>query len=131
MSDPRQFNYTVANKGLQVNVGTHFESEYTDAVCVSGVTTPIDLTSFIMTGTVKRKDGTIIVSLVETLDDQQTGLFRVDEVNGVFKLILNDVTTSLVTANDLGTYDIIFTDASSKKRIFLRGKIEFILTASS
>lgn len=131
MSDPREFNYTVSNKGNQVNVGTHFESVYEDTICTGGVETPIDLTDFILTGTVKKRDGSVLVALVETLDDTETGLFRIDEENGKFKLILSETTTDLVTANDLGTYDIIFTDASGKKRIFLRGQIEFLLTASS
>ncbi len=132
MSDPRIFNYTVSNKGTQVNVGTHFESAYEDTIeDDDGVEIPIDLTDFILTGTVKKRDGSVLVALVETLDDTETGLFRIDEENGKFKLILDETTTDLVTANDLGTYDIVFTDASGKKRIFLRGQIEFLLTASS
>lgn len=131
MSDPREFNYTVSNKGNQVNVGTHFESAYEDTICTNGVEVPIDITDFILTGTVKKRDGSVLVNLVETIDDTQTGLFRIDEENGKFKLILDETTTDLVTANDLGTYDIVFTDASGKKRIFLRGQIEFLLTASS
>ena len=131
MSDPRIFNYTVSNKGTQVNVGTHFESAYTDSICDNGVKEPIDLADLTMTGTIKKKDGSTLVALVETLDDTETGLFRIDEENGKFKLILSETTTEIVTANDLGTYDIVFTDASGKKRIFLRGQIEFLLTASS
>ena len=50
--------------------------------------------------------------------------------NKQFKLILDATTTALVTQDDLGSYDIIFTDALLKKRVFLRGKIEFILKAS-
>jgi len=131
MSDPRRFNYTVSNKGNQVNIGTHFESAYTDSICENGVETPVNITDFILTGTVKKSDGSVLVNLVETVDDTQTGLFRIDSANGQFKLILDATTTSLVTQDDLGSYDIIFTDALLKKRVFLRGKIEFILTASS
>ena len=131
MSDPRQFNYTVSNKGNQVNIGTHFESAYTDSICENNIETPIDITDFILSGTVKKSDGSILVSLVETLDDTQTGLYRIDSANGQFKLILDEATSGVLTADDLGTFDIIFTDGLLKKRIFLRGKIEFILTASS
>ena len=132
MSDPRQFNYTVSNKGNQVNINTHFESAYTDEICDdSGNKTPVKITDFILTGTIKKSDGTVLVSLIETLDDTQTGLFRIDSANGEFKLIIDATTSALMTDDDLGTYDIVFTDALLKKRIFMRGKIEFILTASS
>ena len=131
MSDPRQFNYTVSNKGNQVNISTHFESAYANSICEDNVKTPIDITDFILSGTVKKSDGSILVSLVETLDDTQTGLYRIDSANGQFKLILDEATSGVLTADDLGTFDIIFTDGLLKKRIFLRGKIEFILTASS
>jgi len=131
MSDPRQFNYTVQNKGNQVNIGTHFESAYTDSICTNNVETPIDITDFTLTGTIKKSDGSVLANLVETVDDTMTGLYRIDSANGQFKLILDEATSGVLTADDLGTFDIIFTDSNGKKRVFLRGRIEFILTASS
>ena len=131
MSDPRQFNYTVQNKGNQVNIGTHFESAYTDSICTNNVETPIDITDFTLTGTIKKSDGSVLANLVETVDDTMTGLYRIDSANGQFKLILDEATSGVLTADDLGTFDIIFTDSNGKKRVFLRGRIEFILIASS
>ena len=132
MSDPKVFNYTESNDGVQVDVGTFFSSEYEFTDCENGVETPIDLTDLTLTGTINTSEGTLIVALVEVLDNTSTGFYITDAVNGRFIFQLSqDLVVSSEATEKLATYDIRYTDALLKPTTFLRGNIQFLNTASS
>lgn len=131
--DTRQFNFTASNKGTQVTVNTYWAQAFTYSnkdpeTCVK---TPIDITNLTLTGEVKDSAGNTVANLIETVDDTQTGLFRIDSANGQFKVIIDSATSSVITADNVGTYDILLTDALGKTTVFLKGKIEFQIIASS
>jgi hypothetical protein len=131
MSDPKIFDYTADNEGIQVDVGTFFESHYEFTDCVDGVETPISLVNLILTGTIKASDGSLIASLVQVFDNVSTGFYVTDAVNGKFTFqIKNDLIFPL-PANQLAEYDIRYTDALLKPTTFLRGKLQFLTTPSS
>ena len=131
MSDPREFNFTSQNKGTQVNIGSYWVKAITVEECTANVKTPIDLTNITITGTILKADGSTLVSLVEVLDDLSTGFYVNDAVNGQFQYIVDATTSGVLTADELGSFDIRFTDTLSKTEIFLQGKQEFKLSASS
>ena len=131
MSDPREFNFTSSNKGTQVNIDSYWVKAITVESCTANVKTPIDLTNITITGTILKSDGTFLVSLAEVGDNETTGFYVSDAVNGQFQLVIEATTSGVLTADNLGSYDIRFTDADSKTEVFLQGKIEFKLSASS
>ena len=131
MSDPREFNFTSQNKGTQVNIDSYWRYQITDELCSNNTKDPINLTNIVITGTIKKADGTVLVSLVETLDETQTGFFVNDAINGKFRFIIDASTSGALTENELGTYDVRFTDALLLTEVKFYGKIEFKLTASS
>ena len=129
MSDPKIFNYTEDHNGIQVDVGTFFSSAHEFTDCIDGVETPIDFTNLTLTGTIKASDGTLIVSLVEVLDNISTGFFITDAINGKFIFqISKDIT---ITEDDLADYDIRYTDALLNPTTYLRGKLQFLITPST
>ena len=131
MSDPREFNFTSSNKGTQVNVDSYWLKAITVEECENNVKTPVDLTDLDITGTILKSDKSVFASLVEVVDDSSTGFFVTDAVNGKFQFIVDASTSGVLAADDVGTYDIRFTDALGKVEVFLQGKIEFKLSASS
>lgn len=131
MSDPREFNFVSSNKGTQVNIDSYWVKAITVEECTNNVKTPVDLTNITITGTILKADGSTLVVLSEVLDDTSTGYYINDAVNGQFKYIIDATTSGVLTADELGTFDIRFTDTLSKTEVFLQGKQEFKLSASS
>ncbi len=131
MSDPREFNFTSQNKGTQVNIGSYWVYQFTIEDCENNIDTPRDLTNTTITGTILKADGSLLVAMSEVLDEADTGYFKTDAINGVFRMIINATTSGLLTEDDLGSYDIRFTDLNGFTKVFLKEKIEFKLTASS
>ena len=74
MSDPREYNYISANNGLQVSIGSYWDSSQT---WTSGLTKaaalPVDLTNLVLSGNILLSDGTEF-PLVEVLIDGTTGI---------------------------------------------------------
>ena len=132
MSDPREYNYISANNGLQVSIGSYWDSSQT---WTSGLTKaaalPVDLTSLVLSGNILLSDGTEF-PLVEVLVDGTTGIkVNADRTTGQYTIQVSEADSGSLTVMIVGIYDIRYTDLTPITKVLNKGKIEFQLTASS
>jgi len=132
MSDPREYNYISANNGLQVSIGSYWDSSQT---WTSGLTKaaalPVDLTNLVLSGNILLSDGTEF-PLVEVLVDGTTGIkVNTDRTTGQYTIQVSEADSGSLTVTIVGIYDIRYTDLTPITKVLNKGKIEFQLTASS
>ena len=132
MSDPREYNYISANNGLQVSIGSYWDSSQT---WTSGLTKaaalPVDLTNLVLSGNILLSDGTEF-PLVEVLVNGTTGIkVNADRTTGQYTIQVSEADSGSLTADIIGIYDIRYTDLTPITKVLNKGKIEFKLTASS
>tara|TARA_R110000765_G_scaffold78375_1_gene154003 strand:- start:3705 stop:4103 length:399 start_codon:yes stop_codon:yes gene_type:complete len=132
MSDPREYNYISANNGLQVSIGSYWDSSQT---WTSGLTKaaalPVDLTNLVLSGNILLSDGTQF-PLVEVLVDGTTGIkVNADRTTGQYTIQVSEADSGSLTVTIIGIYDIRYTDLTPITKVLNKGKIEFQLTASS
>ena len=132
MSDPREYNYISSNNGLQVSIGSYWDSSQT---WTSGLTKaaalPVDLTNLVLSGNILLSDGTQF-PLVEVLVDGTTGIkVNADRTTGQYTIQVSEADSGSLTADIIGIYDIRYTDLTPITKVLNKGKIEFQLTASS
>ena len=132
MSDPREYNYISSNNGLQVSIGSYWDSSQT---WTSGLTKaaalPVDLTNLVLSGNILLSDGTQF-PLVEVLVDGTTGIkVNADRTTGQYTIQVSEADSGSLTVTIIGIYDIRYTDLTPITKVLNKGKIEFQLTASS
>jgi len=132
MSDPREYNYISANNGLQVSIGSYWDSSQTWARGLTkAAALPVDLTNLVLSGNILLSDGTEF-PLVEVLVDGTTGIkVNADRTTGQYTIQVSEADSGSLTADIIGIYDIRYTDLTPITKVLNKGKIEFQLTASS
>lgn len=99
------------------------EFDYINVMTFTDEAGAIDLTGFVLAGTVKDVlGGTILLSLAIVGDDQTTGFYIPTLTDGVINFIIKkeDVLTAGVYP-----YEFVLTNPSSDQSIFMQGTIQF------
>ena len=132
MSDPREYNYISANNGLQVSIGSYWDSSQTwTSGSTKAAALPVDLTNLVLSGNILLSDGTEF-PLVEVLVDGTTGIkVNADRTTGQYTIQVSEADSGSLTVTIVGIYDIRYTDLTPITKVLNKGKIEFQLTASS